>query len=76
MCQHCSAHAYKNVFQALLTVSFNSTNILGKMEKLNFVSCVAWVARGVAKETPNVFKATKEEVEEQMQEASQKVKEM
>lgn len=46
------------------------------MNKLNFVSCVAWVPKGVAKKVPNRFKLSPEELKAQIVETNKKLKEM
>lgn len=44
--------------------------------KLNFVSCVAWVRQGVAKEIPDRIQLTQEEIRSKIESDRQKFKEL
>ena len=44
--------------------------------KLNFVSCVAWIRQGVAKELPNRCQLTQEEIRSKIESDRQKFKEL
>ena len=46
------------------------------MNKLNFVSCVSWIPKGVAKEVPNRLQMSKEEIQMKIDQNKQKLQEM
>ena len=46
------------------------------MNKLNFVSCVSWIPKGVAKEVPNKLEMTKEDIQLKLEQNQQKLKDL
>lgn len=46
------------------------------MNKLNFVSCVSWIPKGVAKEVPNRIQMSKEDIQMKIEQNKQQLRQM
>ena len=46
------------------------------MSKLNFVSCVSWIPKGVSKEIPNKLQMSKEEIQLKIEHNERMMKEL